>query len=253
MNSSLPAMPGPGRGDRAVERLLAELVPLEQLVGGRADDEHARHVGEAARVAVAREEVEADRLVGRDRAGAHVVADGRLRAVRDDELVREGAVGGERLLDRELDPLAGELLAVEHQAAVLALGAARSSSRAASIAASAARWARRIPASSASFFTRRRRTKCSRSAVTSIPFARRWSATSQREGRGHDGLLDAEAPGGAQGHLELDLRAREPLRVELVDPELLVGQRVQIRRHLGEAVELEGARGRRDCSPSRSA
>src|SRR4029079_6500379 len=63
------------RGDRAVEFLLAELVPLEQLVRRRADHEHAGHVGETARVAVAREEVEADRLAREDRARAPVCAD----------------------------------------------------------------------------------------------------------------------------------------------------------------------------------
>jgi hypothetical protein len=50
------------------------------------------------------------------------VADRGLRAVRDDELVREGAVGRERLLDRDLETLAGERLAVHLEAPVLPLG-----------------------------------------------------------------------------------------------------------------------------------
>ena len=119
--------------------------------------------------------------------------------------------------------------------------AARSSSRAASIAASAACWARRIPAISASFFTRRRRANCSRSARDLDAVRAQVVCDLQRERRRHDGALDPEAPRRAQDHLELDLLAREALRVELVDPELLVGQSVQPRRDLRQAVELERA------------
>ena len=54
--------------------------------------------------------------------GAAVVADRRLRAVRDDELVAAAAVVGERALDLELEPLAGERLAAEREHAVRALG-----------------------------------------------------------------------------------------------------------------------------------
>ena len=97
--------------------------------------------------------------------------------------------------------------------------AARSSSRAASIAASAARWARRIPAISASFFTRRRRTNCSRSAVTSIPLARRWSATNSGKVDGTAARSIPKRRVARRIDLELDLLAREPLRVELVDPD----------------------------------
>jgi hypothetical protein len=50
------------------------------------------------------------------------VADGALRAVRDDELVRGEAVLAEHPLDLELDPLARELLAVEHDSVVRGLG-----------------------------------------------------------------------------------------------------------------------------------
>ena len=51
------------------------------------------------------------------------------------------------------------------------------SERATPMAASAAFCARRMPASSNSFLTRRRRWNSSSSIVSSIPFARRWSAT----------------------------------------------------------------------------
>ena len=99
-------------GDRKVERLLREPVVLAQLVGRGAERERAREVRVAGRLAVAREEVEEDDVVGGDRAGAAVVADRGLRAVRDDELLGGGAVLAERALDLELDPLAGERLAV---------------------------------------------------------------------------------------------------------------------------------------------
>ena len=114
--------PGLDRRDRALERFLAEPVVLRQLLGHLADDEDARHVREAAGLAVAREKVEADRLTGGDRARAHVVADGRLGAVRDDELVGKGSVHGERLLHGRLEELAGERLAVDDEVAVGLLG-----------------------------------------------------------------------------------------------------------------------------------
>ena len=53
------------------------------------------------------------------------MADRGLRAVRDDELLGRGAVLAERALDLQLDPLAGERLAVEGERAVRARGAAQ--------------------------------------------------------------------------------------------------------------------------------
>ena len=113
------------RGDGEVERLLREPVELAELVGGRADREGAREVGEAGRLAVPWEEVEEDDVVGGDRARAAVVTGRRLRAVRDHELLGRGAVLAERALDLELDPLARERLAVEDERAVAAVGAAQ--------------------------------------------------------------------------------------------------------------------------------
>ena len=96
---------------------------------------------------------------GRDRAEAELVADRGLRSVGDDEVVGRHPVVGERLANRGLHELAGERLAVDRQAAVRGLGAGEQISFAAPIPASAARCARRIPASSASVFTRRRSAK----------------------------------------------------------------------------------------------
>ena len=64
----------------------------------------------------------------------------------------------------------------------------------------------------------------------------------EREGRGHQGLLDPEPARGAQHDLELDLVAREALRVELVEAELLQRHDLELGRRLGDPVQLEGAR-----------
>ena len=57
------------------------------------------------------------------------MADRGLRAVRDDELVAEQVQAREGLLDRDLDALAGERLAVEDEQAVLSLGPAKELAR----------------------------------------------------------------------------------------------------------------------------
>src|SRR5436305_1465016 len=56
---------------RLLERLLAEAVVLAQLVARRADDVRARHVRVHAGLAVAWKEIEDDRLVRQQLAGAH--------------------------------------------------------------------------------------------------------------------------------------------------------------------------------------
>ena len=63
-------------GDRTVERLLAEAVPVAHVVGHVPDDERARHVAEHERLVVARPDVDDDRHAGPDRPGAHVMPDG---------------------------------------------------------------------------------------------------------------------------------------------------------------------------------
>jgi hypothetical protein len=112
---------GLDRGHGHVQRLLREPVVLTQLVGRRAERERSREVRVAGRLAIAREEVEEDDVVGGDRARAALVADGCLHTVRDDDLVGSGAVLAERALDLEFDPLAGERLAVAHQRTVRSL------------------------------------------------------------------------------------------------------------------------------------
>ena len=79
--------PASDLAERAVERLLAEAVPLVELVARLAEDERARHVGVDAGLVVVREEVDHHRLVAQNLAEPGLVADRRLRAMRDDQLV----------------------------------------------------------------------------------------------------------------------------------------------------------------------
>ena len=116
-------------GDRLVERLLDEPVVLDELLGRLAHAVRARHVGVAAGLAVLGPEVDDDRLAGRDRPGAHVVADGALAAVGDDQLVGRHVVGREHLADLLLDALARERLAVEHQHVTARVGRAQETAR----------------------------------------------------------------------------------------------------------------------------
>ena len=115
--------PRADRRDHALVHLLAQPVVVRELVGDRADDERARHVGVEGRGDVARPDVDRDRLAPADRARAHVVSDARLGAVGDDEVVRDGAVLEERDGDGALQALRGERLAVQVQDPVDRLGA----------------------------------------------------------------------------------------------------------------------------------
>ena len=107
----------PGRRRGAVEGLLREAVVLAQLLRDVSDDVRARHVGEDRGLAVAREDVEDDRLAGQDRAGAHVVPDRPLRAVGDYELVGERTVRAEHALDLDLQAFARKRIAAEDKGA----------------------------------------------------------------------------------------------------------------------------------------
>ena len=106
---------GADLGDRRVESLLAEPVPLAHVVGHVADDEGARHVRVDRGGVVAREDVDDERRVRPDRARSHVVTDRALRAGRDDVLVGGRVVRGEDDVHVRLHALDRELLAVEQQ------------------------------------------------------------------------------------------------------------------------------------------
>jgi hypothetical protein len=68
-------------GDDAVEGLLAEPVPVDEVGGRLADAIRARHVRVDAARAVAREQVDDDRPAGPNRAVPELVADRGLRTV----------------------------------------------------------------------------------------------------------------------------------------------------------------------------
>src|SRR5207342_1029015 len=92
----------PDLPERAVERLLAEPVPLVELVARLAEDERPCHVGVDARFVVVLEEVDDDRLVAQDLAEPGFVSDGGLRTMRDDQLVGARAKIEETAEDRRL-------------------------------------------------------------------------------------------------------------------------------------------------------
>ncbi len=147
-------------------------------VGGHlADDERARHVGEACRLVVARPDVDHDRDAGVNRPVAHVVADRALRAGRDDELVRARAVLRRTPRHRRLHALDRQRLAVDDERVAVrrrpAGGArARRPSRPRPRAARGG-CLRARPRSS----TRRRSSKNAPSTVSSTPSARSRSAS----------------------------------------------------------------------------
>ena len=101
------------------------------------------------------------------------------------------------------------------------ISARRSRSRHASIAASAARCARRIPASCASVFARRRSSKSSWSTSSSTPSARRRSASQTGKFSGTLARFKPEAADGPQRELRAELAAVDPRRDQLVVAELL--------------------------------
>jgi len=106
-----------------------------------------------------------------------VVADARLLAVGDDEVLGRGAVREERLGDRLLEALGGEWLALELEDVADGLGGAEEL-RAAAVPASAATCARRMPSSWSGVFERRRAVKSARSTSRTTPSARSRSASS---------------------------------------------------------------------------
>ena len=118
--------PGFDRGDRAVERLLAEPVLLEQLVRKACRRRTSRVM--SAKQPDSRSRGKRSRQIGSSGAIGPEPMSWPTAVCAPCETMNSSAkapLRGERLLDRELDPLAGERLAVEHQAAVLALGRAQ--------------------------------------------------------------------------------------------------------------------------------
>ena len=106
----------PDLGGGAAERLLHEPVPFLHLGRRVAEEVRPRHIRVAGGLLVLREEVEDDQLVRPDLAGAAVVADRRLRAVRHDHVAALDAEVGEHGLDHLFQPLGRQRLPVDLEA-----------------------------------------------------------------------------------------------------------------------------------------
>ena len=126
---SAPVHTGLDLRDRELERLTTQAVPLPNLVRDVADHERARQIRIAGGLEVDREEVEQDDVVRGDLAGPHVVADRRLRPVRDDHLLGQRPMREEHGLNALLQELAPQRLSADRKAAVRALRTAKEIAR----------------------------------------------------------------------------------------------------------------------------
>ena len=194
----------------------------------------------AGRLAVAREEVEEDDVVGGDRARPAVVPDRGLGAVGDDELVCGGAVLAEHALDLELDPLAGQRLAAQREHAVRAR-----------------RGPQQRDAGGYSLLDRAARAADARQlglgldAPTLVeealvgleldPVRAQVVRVAEREGRGRDGALDAEVPAGVEVELPLVRVRIEAAPEQLVDADVLERQHFEAGAELRDPAGLERA------------
>ena len=121
---SLPLTPGFTAATARSSASFAEPVVLRELVGRRAERERPREVGVAADSRSRGKR--SKRTTSSEAIGPEPPSwPRRLRAVRDDELLRGRPVLAEGALDLELDPLAGERLAGERERPVRARGAAQ--------------------------------------------------------------------------------------------------------------------------------
>ncbi len=148
------------------------------------------------------------------------MADRRLAAVRDDELVRGRPVVAERPLDGLLDPLARELLPVEHELARGAIGRAQElETRAQAGLGGTAGPANPLElglvldaAAPGELRLVDRQLDPARAEIVGV---------AGREGRRHDGALHAEPASRGEPDLPPELRLGEAARDQLVVPELL--------------------------------
>ena len=154
-----------------------------------------------------------------------MVADGRLRPVRDDEVVAARAVVDEHAADRRLDALARQRLAVELQALAVRSRLAEQLARRAHrglgrglCATDAGELGSGLDAAAA----------VEALAVGRQLHARRAQPVGEdhREAPRDDRLLDPEAAHRANGDLVVDLPPRHPAPPQLVEPELF--QRMQL-------------------------
>ena len=148
---------------------------------------------------------------------------------------------GARRTDRRTHRLGRERLAVVVQAAAVADRAPDQLSPAA-MPASAARWARRMPASSAGVLTRRRASTVRLSTSMAMPSARSRSATATGRSAGTTAPPTPHLLSARTDRLELRLLARHALPDELEVAELVDREQLRIRQHLRDPLGLERAR-----------
>jgi hypothetical protein len=148
---------------------------------------------------------------------------------------------GERLLDRELEAFARERLARHDQVAVLPLGGAQ---EVASRVHPGLRGALGPPDPGQLRLVLHAAAADEELAVglDVDPVRAEVVGDLERERRRNRRALEAEPPRRAENHLELDLVAVQALRVELVEPELLERQRLEVRRESVDPAQLERAR-----------
>ena len=167
------------------------------------------------------------------------MADRGLRAVRDDELLGGDPVCAEDPLDRELDPLARQRLAVEHERPVR-VGVSQH------VASDVeGRLARPLCAPEAVDL---RRGLAAAPVLEQLavdadldPVRAEMVGELEREARRHDRVADSELRARPRVHLELDERRGHAAGEQLVEPERLRRERLELRRGGGDTRNLERA------------
>ena len=168
------------------------------------------------------------------------MADRGLGPVRDDELLRGGAVLAERALHRELDPLAGQRLAVERERAVRARGAAQ-----------------QLDAGSDAGLDGAARSTDPGELVLVLhapplveealvrgqldPVRAQVVGVLEREAAGRRRALEAELLAGTEVELAVELVVVEPPLQQRVDARVLERQHLEIGAELGDPAGLERA------------
>ena len=244
---SLPFTPGLTAATARLERLLGEPVELAELVGGGADREGTREVGETGGFAVPREEVEQDDVLRSDRARAAVVTGRRLRAVRDHELLGGRTMLAEHPLDLELDPLAGERLAVEDEHAVAAVGAAQHVD---------ARLLAGLHGATGAPDPLELEARLDATALVEVglvcleldPVRAQDVGVAEREGGRGRGALQTELPAGSEPELTVERVRVEPAPDEPVRADVLEREHLQIEAESPHAAGLE--RADHDAAPA---
>ena len=223
-------------GAGRLERLADDVAQARHLVTDRAVDERPRHVRPAAAGLVARPQVDLDRQVRRQRPGPGIVAAPARQRGHDHDVPRSGSPRrGAGLADRR-----PHLLRRQRQPSP-SRAAPRISASPAAMPASAARWARRIPSSSAGLFDappRLHRVRVHRDADArgAQPIGDRHRRVAR-----YDNLRQAPLRDRAHHRLQIGALECEPLLHKLEEAEILGEQQLRRGQGLQDPVSLERA------------